>query len=78
MFLSSGFCLFNLIPPDTWIQALKENLDAAKIKLSAEDVAEVRRLAENAEASKFAPRYPQMENNPTFGDTPPLSGWKKD
>ena len=61
-----------------YIQALKENFDAAKIKLSAEDVAEVRRLAENAEASKFAPRYPENENNPVFADTPPLSGWKKD
>ena len=59
------------------IQALKENADAAKIKLSSDDIAEVRRLAENAEASNDAPRYPEEVLPTLFADTPPLGGWKK-
>ncbi|KAL5521504.1 hypothetical protein ACEPAF_2252 [Sanghuangporus sanghuang] len=66
------------IPGTTRISALKENLDAAKIKLSAEDVAEVRRIAENAEASKHGQRYPEYAVAALFADTPALSDWKKD
>ncbi|OCB86492.1 Aldo/keto reductase [Sanghuangporus baumii] len=66
------------IPGTTRISALKENLDAAKIKLSAEDVAEVRRIAENAEASKHGQRYPEYAVAALFADTPALSDWEKD
>ncbi|EJD05613.1 Aldo/keto reductase [Fomitiporia mediterranea MF3/22] len=60
------------IPGTTRIKALKENIDAANVKLSPEDVAEVRRLAENAEAGKHGDRYPPGMREQLFADTPPL------
>jgi diketogulonate reductase-like aldo/keto reductase len=51
---------------------LKENVAAAEIKLSEEEVAEVRRIAESAEASKTGERYPPGMAEQLFADTPAL------
>ncbi|KAI9062204.1 Aldo/keto reductase [Trametes sanguinea] len=59
------------IPGTTKIPNLKENLDAAKIKLSPEDIQEVRRIANEADASK-GPRYPARLFAVLFADTPAL------
>ena len=53
---------------------MHENLGAAKIALSAEEVAEVRRTAESADAAQGA-RYPAHLNTVLFADTPALEGW---
>ena len=55
-------------------QRLHENLGAAKIELSAEEVAEVRKIAEDANATQ-GPRYPPLLNSVLFADTPALEGW---
>ena len=51
-------------------QRLRENLDAARLKLTPEDLAEVRAVAQAADASG-SPRYPQ-QTGLLFGDTPTL------
>lgn len=55
-------------------QRLHENLSAAKIVLSDEEVAEVRRIAEGANATQGI-RYPPLLNSLLFADTPALEGW---
>ncbi|KAH9901325.1 Aldo/keto reductase [Cubamyces lactineus] len=59
------------IPGTTKIPNLKENLDAANIKLTPEDVQEVRRIANEADAAN-GPRYPPRLYAVLFADTPPL------
>ena len=49
---------------------MKENLGAYEVKLSVEDVAEVRRLAN--EATVPGDRYPAHTLYTLFADTPPL------
>ncbi|KAH9932273.1 NADP-dependent oxidoreductase domain-containing protein [Fomitopsis serialis] len=62
------------IPGTTNISRLDENLGAAKITLTPEDVEEVRKVAESANATQ-GPRYPPLLNSVLFADTPPLEGW---
>ncbi|EPT05703.1 hypothetical protein FOMPIDRAFT_1021419 [Fomitopsis schrenkii] len=62
------------IPGTTSIPRLHENLGAAKIALNDEEVAEVRRIAEGANATQ-GPRYPPLLNSVLFADTPALEGW---
>ena len=52
-------------------QYLKENLDALKIVIAGEDVAELRRLAEAADGH-LGVRYHQPWINVILVDTPPL------
>jgi hypothetical protein len=59
--LNNGICL----------QYLKENLDAVKIKLTAEDLAEVRATAQAADAAN-GDRYPPAYTETLFTDTPEL------
>ncbi|KAI0664869.1 Aldo/keto reductase [Cubamyces menziesii] len=59
------------IPGTTKIPNLKENLDAANIKLTPEDIQEVRRIANEADASN-GPRYPPRLYAVLFANTPPL------
>ncbi|KAJ3001542.1 hypothetical protein NUW54_g6358 [Trametes sanguinea] len=54
------------------IQNLKENLGALSIKLSPEDVAEIRRAAKAADAAWQGDRYPAELVSLLFVDTPPL------
>lgn len=53
------------------MQNLKENLASFDLKLSAEDVAEIRRIAEAADKT-LGPRYYEAGMQLLFGDTPPL------
>ncbi|KAM5541769.1 hypothetical protein V8D89_004498 [Ganoderma adspersum] len=50
---------------------LKENLGALKVKLTSQDIADVRRLAEVANAAG-GHRYPESMMQYVFADTPPL------
>ncbi|KAJ7606948.1 Aldo/keto reductase [Mycena polygramma] len=59
------------IPGTKKIKYLEENLGAAKIKLSAEDVAAVRKLAVDADAQQ-GERYPPGLAEVLFVDTPAL------
>ncbi|KAI9062185.1 Aldo/keto reductase [Trametes sanguinea] len=59
------------IPGTTKIPNLKENLDAIRIKLAPEDIQEVRKIANEADAAK-GPRYPPRLYAFLFADTPPL------
>ena len=52
-------------------QNIQENLAAMNIKLSPEDVQEVRRIAQAADAGK-ADRYPPVWMHLLFADTPAL------
>ena len=56
---------------DDEAQYLKENLGALNIKLSPEELLEVRRVAQAADASKLD-RYPQVMMETLFVDTPEL------
>lgn len=58
-------------------QYLKENLGALKVKLSPEELKEVRVAAENAGAG-LAPRNPDAFKHTEFIDTPPLDQWSAD
>ena len=53
------------------LQNLKENLDAVNVRLTPEDIEEVRRVAKEADAAK-GPRYPVRLYAVLFADTPPL------
>ena len=53
-------------------QYLQENLAAGDVKLSPEEIAEIRQLAENAEVLK-GERYPWGLQKQLFADTPPLA-----
>ena len=50
---------------------MKENLGALDIQLKPEDVQEVRRLAETADAAKVQ-RYPDALMQAVFAETPEL------
>ncbi|KZT71534.1 Aldo/keto reductase [Daedalea quercina L-15889] len=62
------------IPGTTKIHRLHENLGAAKLTLTPEDIAEVRKVAQEADAA-HGDRYPPHLANALFGDTPALEGW---
>ncbi|GBE89155.1 Aldo-keto reductase yakc [NADP(+)] [Sparassis crispa] len=59
------------IPGTTKIPSLKENLDAAKLTLTREEVQEVRDIAKVANAAN-GPRYRPALEAVLFADTPPL------
>ncbi|CAA7257346.1 unnamed protein product [Cyclocybe aegerita] len=59
------------IPGTRKIKYLKENLDAVKINLSPEEVAEVRKIADEADAAQGF-RYPPEHMGLLFADTPEL------
>ncbi|KAJ3504301.1 hypothetical protein NLJ89_g8004 [Agrocybe chaxingu] len=59
------------IPGTKKIKYLKENLDASKIKLSPEEVAQVRKIANDADAT-VGDRYPPALMEQLFADTPSL------
>jgi len=59
------------IPGTKKIKYLKENLAAAKVKLSDKEVEEIREMAEKADATLGA-RYPPQYMEFSFIDTPPL------
>ncbi|TDL24464.1 Aldo/keto reductase [Rickenella mellea] len=60
------------IPGTKKIKYLEENLKAATIKLSKDEVQEVRKLAEGANANQ-GDRYPAGMTEQLFADTPPLN-----
>ncbi|TFK39319.1 Aldo/keto reductase [Crucibulum laeve] len=60
------------IPGTNKIKYLDENMKAASIKLSAEELAEVRKIAETADASAAGDRYPPGLSQTLFADTPAL------
>lgn len=51
------------------LQYLQENLDALQLKLSADDIAELRKIAENA---TLGDRYGEGHMGLVLQDTPPL------
>ena len=53
-------------------QRLHENLGAAKIELSAEEVAEVRKISERAAVEVPGGRYDPKFMQTVLADTPPL------
>ncbi|OCH91135.1 Aldo/keto reductase [Obba rivulosa] len=59
------------IPGTTRVSALKENVDALKVKLSPEEIKQVRELVAKADAAQ-GPRYPPGMHEVLFADTPPL------
>ncbi len=56
------------------MQYLEENLGALKLTLTAEDIAEVRRLAEAADKT-LGDRYHSQGMALILAETPPLEGW---
>ncbi|TFY63594.1 hypothetical protein EVJ58_g3155 [Rhodofomes roseus] len=62
------------IPGTTKIHRLHENLGAASLKLTPGDIAEVRKVAQDADAAS-GERYPPHLAKALFGDTPALEGW---
>ena len=54
------------------LQTLKENVAAANIKLTEEELAEIRQLAEKVDKSHVGPRYPGQMSELLFADTPEL------
>ncbi|KII91417.1 hypothetical protein PLICRDRAFT_173268 [Plicaturopsis crispa FD-325 SS-3] len=61
------------IPGTRKIKYLDENLGAAQLKLTAQDIEEVRRIAEDADkVSQAYARYPPGLAETLFGDTPEL------
>ena len=54
-----------------YMQNLKENLGSLKVRLTPEDVAEVRKYADAANAT-VGDRYPRSLQHSLFIDTPPL------
>nr|POE96893.1 aldo-keto reductase yakc [nadp(+)] [Quercus suber] len=60
------------IPGTKRIKYLEENAQAAEVRLSAEDMAEIRRVIESAGGSKGA-RYPPAMMARCFGDSPELA-----
>lgn len=59
------------IPGTTRVQRLKENLGAFEVKLSEEEVKEVRKYVDEAEIE--GTRYPESFMQACFADTPPLN-----
>ncbi|KAH9938132.1 NADP-dependent oxidoreductase domain-containing protein [Fomitopsis serialis] len=62
------------IPGTTKLHRLHENLGAASLKLTAEDIVEVRKVAQEADTTQ-GERYPPHLAHTLFGDTPALEGW---
>jgi len=60
------------IPGTKKIKYLKENLGAAKIKLSPEEVAQLRKIADEANANSQGDRYPTAAMHLLFVDTAEL------
>ncbi|EKM51940.1 uncharacterized protein PHACADRAFT_101731 [Phanerochaete carnosa HHB-10118-sp] len=60
------------IPGTTKEKYLKENLAALNIRLSSEDLQEVRKVAEAADASSMGARYPEFMMKFAYADTPEL------
>ncbi|EKM51942.1 uncharacterized protein PHACADRAFT_262363 [Phanerochaete carnosa HHB-10118-sp] len=60
------------IPGTTKEKYLKENLAALNIRLSPEDLQEVRKVAEAANASSMGARYPEFMMKFAYADTPEL------
>lgn len=54
------------------MQTLKENVGAAKIKLTDDELAEIRQLAEKVDKSQSGPRYPPGMDTQLFAETPEL------
>ena len=59
------------LPGTTKAHRLQENLDAMKVKLTTEELKEIRTASENAEIVGL--RYPEAAVQYLFGDTPPLT-----
>ncbi|KAH9849046.1 Aldo/keto reductase [Lenzites betulinus] len=59
------------IPGTTKVKNLKDNLGALSLKLSPEDVAEIRKIADVADKT-LGPRYHEAGMQLIFADTPPL------
>ena len=53
------------------LQSLEENVGSVMLKLSPEELQEVRKIAEQADAAQ-GHRYPEMMVPLLLGDTPPL------
>ncbi|KAI0266190.1 Aldo/keto reductase [Gloeopeniophorella convolvens] len=68
--LAQGDDIFT-IPGTVKVKNLKENVDTAKVKLTPDEVAEVRRLAQEADSIPGA-RYPDGLVETLFTNTPPL------
>lgn len=58
------------IPGTTKVERLIENVDSLKVSLSKEEVAQIRKVSEEAET--VGSRYPQAVMSSLFADTPPL------
>lgn len=58
------------IPGTTKIKYLEENFDALKVKLTVEEVKEIRKVIEGCEV--HGTRYPDFMSGSLFADTPPL------
>lgn len=54
------------------LQYLKENLGAAKVHLTTEEISEIREIANVANANSVGDRYPSDSMQFTLVDTPPL------
>jgi len=60
------------IPGTSRIPTLKENVAAANIKLTDDELAEIRQLAEKVDKAHSGPRYPLGMDQLLFADTPEL------
>lgn len=60
------------IPGTTKVKYLKENLGALNVKLTPEEIEEVRKISAKADATQ-GDRYPPYLLSVMFGNTPPLS-----
>jgi len=60
---------FILIPGTTKIKNLEENVGATKIKLSEDEIAEIRKACENADIA--GARYPEAFSSSLFGNSAP-------
>ena len=56
------------IPGTKKLKYLDENIDSMHVKLTSEEVAEIRQAVEGAEV--HGPRYPEMMARSLFADTP--------
>ncbi|KZP08099.1 Aldo/keto reductase [Athelia psychrophila] len=60
------------IPGTRSVKYLQENLGAAKVQLTPEDLSEVRKVALAADVAQGGSRYPPGSDKLLFGDTPSL------
>ena len=61
---------FIVIPGTTKIKNLEENVGAAEIDLTKEEIQQLRKACEDADTAGY--RYPEMFNLYSFGDSAPL------